>query len=386
MRNRFYAAVVVGLATVAGACAGTVVGEDERTRSVGAGLVPEPPPPITTGTTPPPYPPYPNPAPCSACHAARGVEPAPDARHFDPSHGLDGGPADAASGFGGESGPEATDKNCRQSVCYDPWPAVDGAPSASGEGGDVIVGPDDLQEPACFPVSSGIPFNSISVGRFRKLGGDQKVCTIVLMTKDNWALTSSKCQPATNANGTATFGYQKTTCGGTTISASAKSYHVDLLVGDGPLMWVHLVGDPVATWNSAKLGINAIGPLANGDDELFTLGQTAPDGGTKADPDCHAGPWVKTVDGPVTPTDCDVANAEGLGAPVYFDFNGCAVVPGGCAPGTGPTTAGATPGRLAGLYVGDDNGQSAFVSLSHAVRQGSVGEAIVLSFPGNYVP
>lgn len=250
---------------------------------------------------------------------------------------------------------------------------------------DVIVGPDDLKEPACFPVSSGIPFNSSHVGRFRQ-GGGAKVCSLAIITKDSWALTSAECAPSGAVLGDATFGYQKTQCGGTVLSSSSQTYQADQVVADGALLWVHLAGNPFAVWNSAKLGINTIGPLVNGTDELFALGHTTPTGGTKADADCHAGPWTKTASGAIAPTDCDVVDEEGRGAPVYLDFNACVVVPGGCAPGTGPTTPGATPGRLVGTYVGDLGGRSGIVSLSHAVRPGSVGDAIVFGTPNNYVP
>ena len=73
-----------------------------------------------------------------------------------------------------------------------------------------------------------------------------------------------------------------------------------------------------------------------------------------------------------------------MGGQLYWDFNGCVVIPGGCAPGTGPTTPGAIPGRLAALYVGPSATSTANTVVPLAAITGPGGLLTPHLTPGNF--
>ncbi len=230
-----------------------------------------------------------------------------------------------------------------------------GAEVATGERADrIIVGSDDTQDIACFGQPTGAPWSSQHSVRYTSRAGTQ--CTATLVTNDGWLVVPDACRSPGLRYGKADVWYQVDTCGGNVLSEFGGEYAVVEERHDPQSRGVFLARlSPSPTedgWAAAMLGVNPAAVLADQDDEFLAI--SVQPGGTVAQFDCHvtSGP-VPSPAGERQTTDCDFGDPKGVGGSLIFGFNGSQFSPmGGCVPGTGPTSPGALPGRLAGFYSG----------------------------------
>jgi hypothetical protein len=263
----------------------------------------------------------------------------------------------------------APPERCKGARCrlggVDPWAPEELTkrdPSA-----DVIVGPDGLKNPACFPANP--PFASLEESQtdtaFRYTAGDTgRVCTGLLITHSSKALVPTACRSQVKGKrGTATFDvyHSNTLCApqgpvdaGDSYPATLEGLTVDNALG---LMVVQLgpnASGDTAFDNHFSVRFNGASKWAlseglNATDELLYGGMQSQ--AILIDDACHR---VDPFSGGIGTTDCDsevnTTPERGLGGFIVYDFNGCVVGAGGCAPGTGPQSQGSFPGRFVALH------------------------------------
>ncbi len=263
-----------------------------------------------------------------------------------------------------DAGPgEGEDLSCPPYLCPDPWPATDGPGEA-----EIVVGTNDLQNPSCSGSSSVVTRTADAVAWYVR-GDTGVVCSAVLLTNDNKLSVPLACLSATAQLGTAYFGVYPTHPGcrpqgaasvGDPYPAILEGVFINFLEELAIVQLGPRASDGTfATQNHTliKLGQPSTWGLGNGlltTDSLVYAG--AQSNYTLADPACNR--VNAPLSGGLGRTDCDTDAPpppntvdHGFGGPIVYGDNGCVPAgPGGaCAPGTGPQSPGALPGRLVGL-------------------------------------